>query len=58
MPKTPKKRHEAEKEKSAEDRKDSWEEDQKKKEYYYDDAHGYKIFNPDNEDEDDPKIGS
>ena len=28
-----------------------WQRDQKKKSYYYDDAHGYEIYNPD-EDED------
>jgi hypothetical protein len=30
----------------------SWADDQKKRGYYYDDAHGYQIYNPD-EDEDD-----
>lgn len=31
--------------------KSNWAEDQKKRGYYYDDAHSYKIFNPDDEDE-------
>lgn len=26
--------------------------DEKKKSYYYDDAHGYEIYNPDEDDED------
>lgn len=29
----------------------SWSEDQKKKSYYYDDAHGYEIYNADEETE-------
>ncbi len=28
----------------------SWSEDQKKHEYYYDDAHGYEIYVPDDEE--------
>ena len=32
--------------------KDSWSEAQKKKSYYYDDAHGYEIYNADEDDED------
>ncbi len=31
--------------------KDSWEEDQEKRGYYYDDAHGYEVYVPE-EDED------
>ena len=31
----------------------NWETDQKKRGYYYDDSHGYEIYNPDEEDEDD-----
>lgn len=32
--------------------KDSWAEDQSKRDYYYDDAHGYEVFDPkDEEDE-------
>ncbi len=33
----------------------TWEEDQKEREYYYDDAHGYEVYEPEAEpdDEDD-----
>jgi hypothetical protein len=31
---------------------DSWEEDQKLREYYYDDAHGYEIFEDDQNEDD------
>lgn len=34
------------------DNKDSWDEDQKKRGYYYDDACGYEVYQPDEEDED------
>lgn len=38
-------------EKEANDEKGNWSEDQKEKSYYYDDAYGYEIYNPDeNED--------
>lgn len=30
-----------------------WERDQREKSYYYDDSHGYEIYNPDTDDEDD-----
>ena len=54
MPETPKKKCKVDKhEKDAHDEA-SWSEEQKNHEYYYDDAHGYEIFNPDNEDEDEP----
>ena len=50
MPKTPKNKPVA-KEKPAEEQDTStWEADQKRREYYYDDAHGYQIYEPD-EDE-------
>lgn len=32
--------------------KGNWSEDQKEKSYYYDDAYGYEIYNPDEDDED------
>lgn len=32
---------------------DSWSRAQKEQSYYYDDAHGYEIYNPDEDDEDD-----
>ena len=37
-------------EKAEADKKSSWSEDQKTRGYYYDDAHGYEIYNAD-EDE-------
>ena len=33
--------------------KETWEEDQRKHRYYYDDAHGYEIYDPDDEEESD-----
>lgn len=36
------------------DEKENWSEDQREKSYYYDDAYGYEIYNP-NEDEDEQK---
>ena len=47
MPETPKKRP-ANEEKNEEKKPDrsTWEEDQKHREYYYDDAHGYEIYEP------------
>ena len=40
-------------EKTDEAEKDVWSEDQKNRRYYYDDAHGYEIYNSDDEAEDD-----
>ncbi|MDQ3324006.1 MAG: hypothetical protein M3525_16450 [Acidobacteriota bacterium] len=31
---------------------DSWSQEQRERSYYYDDAHGYEIYNPDEDDED------
>lgn len=31
----------------------TWSEDQRKKNYYYDDAYGYEVYNPDEDDEED-----
>ena len=50
MPETPKEKREIEKDKNEEREKASWSEDQKTREYYYDDAHGYEVYKPD-EDE-------
>lgn len=50
MPETPKEKLEIEKGKNDEREKSSWGEDQKTREYYYDDAHGYEVYKPD-EDE-------
>jgi hypothetical protein len=33
--------------------KDTWDKDQLEKSYYYDDAHGYEIYNPDEDEEED-----
>ena len=50
MPKSPKEKPETkEDEKDVRD-KASWGEDQKERGYYYDDAHGYEVYKPD-EDE-------
>lgn len=53
MPEKPKKGSEAEKETSAECEEvaDTWEEDQKEHNYYYDDAHGYEVYEEENDDE-------
>lgn len=50
MPRTPKEKREIENEEQSGHDKASWSEDQKKREYYYDDAHGYEVYEPD-EDE-------
>jgi len=33
----------------------SWGKDIEEKDYYYDDAHGYEVFNPDDEDDENDK---
>jgi len=60
MPEKPKRENEkSEKpEKSIEEKceigdEDSWSRDQREKGYYYDDSHGYEIYNPEDEDEND-----
>ena len=35
------------------EKKDSWSADQKKRGYYYDDASGYEVYLPDDDDEED-----
>ena len=35
------------------DEKSVWSNDQQEKSYYYDDSHGYKIYNPDEDEEED-----
>ncbi len=42
-----------EKDKKAEREKSSWSEDQKTREYYYDDAHGYEVYKPHNDENED-----
>jgi hypothetical protein len=34
-----------------ESEEDAWSRDQREKNYYYDDAHGYEIYNPDEDEE-------
>lgn len=34
----------------------TWARDQQKRSYYYDDAHGYEIYNPDEDDDEDEEI--
>ena len=50
MPETPKEKRKIEKDKKDTLDKASWSEDQKERGYYYDDAHGYEVYKPD-EDE-------
>jgi len=59
MPEIPRERKDApneyeklSKEKLENEEQGIWEQDQREKSYYYDDSHGYEIYNPD-EDEDD-----
>lgn len=53
MPETEKNKNEtAEAERQAEDESGESSKDQREKGYYYDDNHGYEIYNPDEEDED------
>ena len=49
MPETPKKKRDVDNQKS--DEKDSWREDQKERGYYYDDAHGYEVYVPEEDDD-------
>jgi len=43
-------------EKRDADEKGNWSKDQREKSYYYDDAYGYEIYNPDEDDENEPDI--
>lgn len=56
MPGKPKEKENPEKKKPETGDGSSWAEDQKEKDYYYDDSHGYEVFDPkceqDEEDED------
>ena len=38
-------------------KKDSWSEDQEKRGYYYDDASGYEVYLPEDDDEEDKPAG-
>lgn len=50
MPKTPKEKPKTGNTETDTLEKDSWSEDQKKREYYYDDACGYAVYRPDEEE--------
>ena len=51
MPRTPKRNPKVTGSETNEPQKDSWGKDQQNREYYYDDAHGYEVYVPDEEDE-------
>ena len=51
MPETPKKKPDPEEPGPEEGECGTWAEDQKKHDYYYDDSHGYEVFDPEAEDE-------
>lgn len=51
MPGKPKEKGKAGKEKPEKGDDSSWSEDQKEREYYYDDSHGYEVFEPECEQE-------
>jgi hypothetical protein len=55
MPEKPKEKAKDKKEKHDPE-KSSWADDQKKREYYYDDAHGYEIYQPDEDELDEDKV--
>jgi len=50
MSETPKEKPDHEKQKKDAPDEASWGEDQKKNQYYYDDAHGYEVYVPDEDD--------
>ena len=60
MPKTPTKNCDAEPVEPEEEKSGNWSEDQKRRQYYYDDAHGYEVYDPeaegDNEDAEDEPV--
>ena len=37
---------------------DNWSKDQREKSYYYDDSYGYEVYNPDEDDDDEPPTGA
>lgn len=55
MPEKPPERKDApkESEKPVDEKPETWEQDQREKSYYYDDSHGYEIYNPDADDDED-----
>lgn len=55
MPETSKQKA-ADKKEKLDREKSSWSGDQKKREYYYDDAHGYKVYRPEDDEKDEEKV--
>ena len=55
MPRKPKDKRSEPEEKPESNDTDTWGEDQKVHEYYYDDAHGYEVYVPENDD-DEPSV--
>ncbi len=53
MPENPKEKSKAREHKKDAPEEASWSEDQKKHEYYYDDAHGYEVYVPEEDEEPD-----
>ncbi len=53
MPETPKKRPASKEMEEEKPETSTWSDDQKRREYYYDDAHGYKVYSPDEEEKED-----
>ncbi|MFT3744960.1 MAG: hypothetical protein QM785_11795 [Pyrinomonadaceae bacterium] len=51
MPEIPKEKPTTEKRINVVDKTDSWAEDQKTRDYYYDDSHGYQVYDPENDDD-------
>ncbi len=51
MPETPKEKPETEKDTDTGQDEATWSEDQRKRGYYYDDSHGYKTYEPDDDKE-------
>ena len=50
MPETPKEKPKLEEEQREIPDDASWGEDQKERGYYYDDAHGYEVYEPDDDE--------
>ena len=57
MPGKPKGKGKIEKKKPEKGDSSSWSEDQKQRDYYYDDSHGYEVFDPEGEKEEDEESG-
>ena len=53
MPETPKKSPASDEKEDEKPDGSIWEENQKRREYYYDDAHGYEVYKPDDDEKED-----